>query len=259
MKLQNLVGEKFNLLTVIEHHHVKRGYKNGICCRTEHYWLCKCDCGNYTIVKSENLKSGGVKSCGCLRHLQYNKTHGQCRTRLYNIWCNMKARCFNPKEHAYNRYGGRGITICNEWKSDFMNFYNWAMDNGYNDNLSIDRIDNNGNYEPSNCRWANDKTQANNRRSSHLITYQNETHTLAEWADLYNINRGTFQSRLKLGWSIEKILNTPADNYKNRENNLIFYEGEYKTKSEWLKILNIHPSTFYRHLKAYKARYQREI
>jgi hypothetical protein len=120
----------------------------------------------------------------------------------------MKDRCFNPKSSLYKNYGGRGITICKEWLENYQAFKNWAITNNYQEGLSIDRIDVNGNYEPSNCRWADAKTQNNNLRSNHLITFNNETHTLTQWAEIVGLNMGTLSQRIRKGWAVEKALTT---------------------------------------------------
>jgi hypothetical protein len=120
----------------------------------------------------------------------------------------MKERCYNPKNTKYYCYGKRGIIICEEWKNDFNIFYDWAISNGYKDNLSIERIDVNGNYEPNNCSWVNAKVQANNRTNTHLIFFNNEKHSISEWAEILKINRSTLWYRIKRGWTIEKAFTT---------------------------------------------------
>lgn len=136
--------------------------------------------------------------------------HGMRGTRLYNIWCSMKQRCCNKKDKDYKRYGGRGIRVCDEWITDFKAFYEWSMANGYADNLTIDRIDVNGNYAPNNCRWVSVKVQNNNRRSCKLIEYNGEIHNLAQWSALLGINEITLGSRLNKGWSIERAFAEPV-------------------------------------------------
>lgn len=206
--MKDYIGLKFGRLTVIKLHHKVRKNPSGY----RLYYLCKCNCGNFKIANIDNLVSGYIQSCGCLRKECYftnHRIHGMANSRLYKIWIGMKARCYNLKNKSYNNYGNRGITVCNEWKSDFMNFYNWAMNNGYNDDLTIDRIDVNGNYEPNNCRWVDRKVQANNTRTNHYITYNEETHTIAEWCRIVNISYPCFMHRIQRGWNIDRILNTP--------------------------------------------------
>lgn len=135
--------------------------------------------------------------------------HGLRNTRLYNIWRSMRQRCSNPKCVNYHNYGGRGISVCSEWDQDFVSFYQWAITNGYSDELCIDRIDCNGNYEPINCRWASYKKQNNNRRSSKYLVFNSQKHTIAEWADITGIKAATIGARLNRGWTAEEALTSP--------------------------------------------------
>lgn len=135
--------------------------------------------------------------------------HGLKHCRLYNTWCRIKSKCYNKNNDHYKYYGKRGIKLCDEWLSDPVAFYNWSMENGYQDNLTIDRIDVNGNYEPNNCRWVDQKTQVRNRRNSRYITYKGETKTIMEWCEILNLKYRTVHKRIyKLNWSIEKALET---------------------------------------------------
>ena len=139
--------------------------------------------------------------------------HGLSGSRLYYIWKGMRQRCMNPKCKNYPRYGGRGITICPEW-DDYENFYEWALSSGYNESLTIDRINVNGNYEPNNCKWSTAKEQANNRRTNHLLTLNGETHNIREWAKLIGVCETVIHQRLRSGWSIEKTLTHPPRKMK---------------------------------------------
>jgi hypothetical protein len=139
-----------------------------------------------------------------------NYKGGRTNTRLYGIYHNMKTRCYNAKSQFYHRYGGRGITVCEEWKNDFQIFYEWAMYNGYSDELTLDRIDSDKGYSPDNCRWTDKRTQAINRCTTHLITIEGVTKSLIEWCEIFCINYQTVQDRLKRGWSEEKALKSPV-------------------------------------------------
>lgn len=138
---------------------------------------------------------------------QFCSTHGMTGMRIHDEWRAMKRRCYIPSQRDYAHYGGRGIGVCEEWKDDFQAFYNWAMANGYADNLTLDRKDANGNYEPSNCRWVTQKEQQNNRRNNNRITYNGETLTAMQFSEKYGMNYSTLITRLSRGWSIEKIMN----------------------------------------------------
>jgi hypothetical protein len=203
MKALNLTGMRFGRLLVI-----RRAANIG----KKTAWFCLCDCGNNTIVKSTSIIEGKTKSCGCLHNDVRRKIalkHGLSNTncRLYKTWESMKARCNNPKFNGYNNYGGRGIKICPDWVS-FENFYRWAINNGYSDGLTIDRIDNNGNYEPGNCRWATRKTQARNRRTNKSITFDGITKTYAEWDEYLGFPVGTIARRKIKNWSDEQAITT---------------------------------------------------
>ena len=136
--------------------------------------------------------------------------HGLKHTRQYRIWLQMKNRCFNKNTSRYKDYGGRGITVCDEWRNDFKAFYDWSMSNGYSDDLTIDRINNDGDYEPNNCRWVTMKVQNRNSRNCHTLTYNGETHTVTEWAEKLGVSRHLISNRINAyGWSVEDALTKP--------------------------------------------------
>lgn len=202
---EDLSGKRFGKLTVIkpaENINEYLGNKK---------WLCKCDCGRESVVRSNYLKNGHTTSCGCLQRERVHEArfkHGDSNNRLFNIYEKIKRRCYNPKDHNYKEYGGRGIRVCNEWldkDSGYINFKTWALSNGYKEDLSIDRIDVNGNYEPCNCRWATFKIQANNKRCNRRIVIDGVEKTAAEWADYYSIPVSRIYYRLKRNRSVEDI------------------------------------------------------
>lgn len=144
-----------------------------------------------------------------------NTKHGYSdKERLYAIWLRMRQRCNSPSDQKYSYYGGRGIRVCKEWNSDYSSFRSWALENGYSEGLTLDRIDNDGDYHPDNCRWATRKEQANNRRSNHVLTLNGETKTLSEWMDATGINSLTILRRIRSGWSVEDALTTPVRRHK---------------------------------------------
>lgn len=170
-------------------------------------WLCVCDCGNLKEVRYEHLKNEMIVSCGCYHKeivKNVNTKHGKHNTPLYNIWLCMKGRCYYVDDKRYKNYGGRGIAVCSEWKDDFQAFYNWATSNGYKEGLTIDRIDNDGNYTPDNCRWATRKQQARNTRRTLNITINGETHCLKDWCKILGLNYDTVKYRIHHNWSIER-------------------------------------------------------
>lgn len=199
-KLNDLTNQKFGKLIVIKRaENDKRGNAQ---------WLCKCECGKEVIVRGYQLIGNITKSCGCLK-FTHNKSHGLSNTKLYKVYTDMKYRCNNKKHLGYSYYGERGIDICKEWGNDFNKFYEWAIKNGYKEGLTIDRIDVNGNYEPDNCRWVNQKIQQRNKRNNINITYKNETHCLMEWSEILSIKYDTLRNRIcRLHWNVERTFTT---------------------------------------------------
>lgn len=188
----NLIGKKFNNLLILKL--IKTEYKYnslGKIKKKNRYYLCKCDCGKETVVCSYNLTTkNSTKSCGCavINACKLNfSTHKLGKSRLYNIWNGIKQRCLNEHSKFYKNYGGRGIKVCDDWKHNFKIFHDWAINNGYSDELSIDRINNNGNYEPLNCHWVNSKIQAENRRSCIYIQDNDVKKTLKGYCLDHNL------------------------------------------------------------------------
>lgn len=211
------IGKVYGKLTIIGTGNNSRYCKD----RT---WLCKCECGNEVEIQEMKLKTGWTKSCGCFRSMTttLRKTrHGFSHTRLHDIWCGIKSRCTNANTKSYKHYGGRGIKICDEWLK-FENFRDWSYKHGYADNLSIDRIDVNGDYSPLNCRWVDIVTQMNNTTRTVLLTYNGETHSLAEWARILNVNYHALKRRRDAGWDINDIFERP---YKTGSKSLAMQHG----------------------------------
>lgn len=195
----DLAGQRFGRLTAIS-----KGSKNA---SGKFLWLCICDCGNERLIPTGNLQSGNSRSCGCLRdelHEERVRTHGMTRSRIHNVWTHMWQRTTNPRDRSYLNYGGRGIKVCEQWRT-FEGFYA-DMGPTYADGLTIDRIDNDGNYEPGNCRWITKAEQNRNRRSNVWIEFRGRRLCRAEWAEMLGIHPETLNWRLSSGWSVERAL-----------------------------------------------------
>lgn len=219
--LKDLTGQKFNRWTVISRaQNDKRGQAQ---------WNCVCECGNTSIVGGKDLRLGKSRSCGCLQKdtmSVLSRKHGHSNERLYRIWNVMRQRCKNKNVPEYKRYGQRGISVCAEWDNSFESFYLWAINNGYANDLSIDRIDVNGNYEPSNCRWATAIQQARNKRKHRLFEFRGEKKMLIEWTEELGLNYYRVRNRIyKDKWTVEEAFTTPK--MKSRAHHL-----RYKAQKE---------------------------
>lgn len=200
----DLTGQRFGRLTVIK----KNGCKNG-----HILWECDCKCGNTVTVKGIHLRSGHTQSCGCYKSetvTQSHTTHGMSKEPVYSAWNSIIQRCENRNNKSFLDYGGRGIKMCERWRKSFEAFFKDVsmLPNFGKEGYSLNRIDNDGNYEPNNVEWADNIAQANNKRSNRQITYNGKTQTLAQWADEYGIRYNTLLMRLRRGWSIEKAMKT---------------------------------------------------
>lgn len=248
-KFRDITGQKFGKLTVVS---FSRDVRSGN--RYRKYWNCKCECGNIKEVRLDSLTSGNVTSCGCkLKEIsRKNLIPGVPKydivdKRLRGIWNGMKRRCLNPSSKSYNRYGGRGITICDEWL-DFNVFSKWALSNGYKDNLSIDRIDNSKGYEPCNCRWITNKEQSNNRRSNILVEYKGKEITLMELSELANIPYTRLRDRYKRGDRGDKLLR-PLTNPMNNRSKVTLEQvkeirGKYSNGMSIKELSDIYPISY---------------
>lgn len=228
-----LAGERFGKLVAVE----ETGKKNG-----KSVWLCNCDCGAQTEVLRNNLVSGITKSCGCLRKeasteraTKHGHTTHTDRSSEYESWQGMKNRCKNPSHMSWPRYGGRGIKVCPQWVDSFETFLK-DMGPKPTEEHSIDRIDNDGNYEPGNCRWATSEEQHFNRADTVLVTARGKTMNVREWAEETGLNERTIRTRIRKGWDHERAVSTPAEGNRGR---LITANGKTQNVSEWAKELGM--------------------
>lgn len=194
LRHDDLVGERFGYLTVLNLDHVGNG---------KAHWRCRCErCGGETVVPTASLKNGTTTSCGCYKREnlgERTRTHGLTNHPLYRVWANMKSRCGYEDNIGWDRYGGRGITVCDEWLHDFKAFHDWAIENGWKPGLTIDRRNNDDGYSPWNCRIADVYTQANNRSNNRIVHYDGEAHTVKQWSDILNVKYATLLSRINRG------------------------------------------------------------
>lgn len=233
-KKLDLLGQRFGRLVVLEE--VERRDNGG---RVK--WLCKCDCGKKVEVVGKDLKNGHTQSCGCLRQeLLGNRSrkHGMSKTALYHVWDNMMSRCYRKSCSHYHNYGGRGITVCEEWARDRNSFFEWARHSGYKENLQLDRINNDGNYEPANCRFVTSQQNGRNTRWNKVIIYKGRSKCLAEWAEELGFSYDILKRRLLQGWEIERAFTSPV-----KELTSLKFRGKTKTKTEWAKEIGMSIST----------------
>lgn len=212
MATKIVVGETINRLTAIQRH--------GVSSRGAVLWEFQCACGNRVIKEGRFVRSGGVKSCGCLvteRAKKLNYKHGLGRGKLYSVYNAMVSRCNNPKNKSFKNYGERGIQVAKEWLDDFVIFRDWALQNGYKEGLSLDRIDVEKGYSPDNCRWVTRDVQNNNKRNNILIRYKGKEQTLKQWCQELNLSYSAIQTRIKRGNSPIEALEKPIRNRKEEQ------------------------------------------
>lgn len=213
-RFKDLTGQKFDRLTVIK--------RTGTSKSGKVLWLCECSCRehNQITTTTSNLITGNTKSCGCLakesasRTGKANTIHGDTDTRLYRIFRGMKDRCYNSKNKDYARYGGRGIKVCEEWLNDYITFKKWAISNGYQEDLTIERKDFDKDYCPENCKWISMSQQQRNKSSNRVITYNGESKILVEWAEQFNIPYNVLCARInERGHTFEEAINMPYEGH----------------------------------------------
>lgn len=205
-RYKDLTNKRFGRLVAIKIDHFEEtpGSK-----RT--YWFCKCDCGNSIVVRSDSLTSGNTKSCGCF-NIDSHKRNSIKKHKLYRVYWGMKQRCYCEEDRAYKWYGAKSVKICDEWLNSYESFYNWCMNNGYKEGLTIDRINCNGNYEPSNCRFITMQEQLNNTNRNRIFTYNGESLNIVQWSRKLGISQNTLYARLiTYHWETEKALTKPVE------------------------------------------------
>lgn len=240
----DITGKRYGRLTALRVDEERTGKRT--------YWICQCDCGNIIVTRRDSLENGHAKSCGCLPKHKCIK-HGKSKAKIYRVWIGMKERCYNKNHQNYNNYGGRGITVCPEWLGEhgIENFIRWSYENGYKENegrnkLTLDRKDVNGNYEPSNCRWADKDTQNYNKRCTRKIIVNGENKTILDLNREYGVSISTLRARYKkyINGEIcfdeliskEKLVNKPRQI-------LITVEGTTHNLTEWEKETGISRKT----------------
>lgn len=206
----HLIGKKSGMLTVIDVVFPEGSKRQKL--------VCKCDCGNTVLIFPYQFDTNYSQlSCGCIKHrTPYNATHKLSRTKLYHVWETMRLRCSSPEDKKYYCYGARGIAVCDEWYNNFLAFRDWALSHGYQEGLTIDRIDNNQGYSPDNCRWTSRKIQQRNRRNNVYITYQGKTQTLIEWCEELGLKYKTINGRIQSGWDKVRAITEPIHTPKNK-------------------------------------------
>lgn len=241
--LQDLTGTRFGRLTAVKLSEKRSGRKT--------FWDCICACGKEKTIRTDSLKDGSVRSCGCLKKEQdeinfkdskFKPTHGETNTHIYQTWQSMKQRCNDRNTKSYKYYGGRGIKVSEEWENDYESFKRWAYQNGYKETLSIERMNVNGNYEPSNCTWIPMSEQARNKQNTIRIEYNGEAKTLIEWCEELVLDAGLVRNRhFKQGMQ-------PPDLFKKgrvttKTARLLTYQGKTQSITDWANEIGIKPKT----------------